>query len=205
MNEAHQILLSTPIDDSWDEFKEMAQTTLNEAISRIEPMIRERQEFEKQAAENARIAEAQRIAQAEIAEKQRIQQEALDAQQRAMDEQQAEINRKQQAIADEQNRIAREEQNKIDAEAHAKAVEQARIDAVNQAEAERVERKRQETLAREKAEALRPEIEKVTSWMNDSIIATAPIINDPDLAELVSKIIRATVLHRDQLKTKVAA
>ena len=144
--------------------------------------------------------EAEQAQQAEIAEQNRIQQEALDAQQEQMRLQQDEMDRKQreideaqntieekarieaeekQAAIDEENRVEREKQEAIDREAYAK--EQSDIAAENARLAE-VKRQQDEVEAQQKAqaklEANNKHTGRVRKEIKEHLIASCGLDND---------------------------
>lgn len=127
---------ATPIDDSWEEFREMAREAQEAGLLKMRSDLEAAEARERQEAELARLK-------AEQAERER--QEREEAERRRRDE--AEAERKRKAEEAEQARLAQIE------EARAKAAEKAQERAEREAEEARLRYEREIEKARKDAEA----------------------------------------------------
>jgi hypothetical protein len=191
----HELMGTNPND--FEEYNHAAKGAIDAAIPQIEAILEDRERLEIAEAKQRELAEESRQANEAIAVKQREQQAVIDAQQKEIDDARKEIQA-------ENNRIAQEKQDRENNERIALERAEAAKAALIKADQDRVDREIRDAEEKAKAKALQPDIEKVISWVNDSIIATAPTVNDPVLAAWVSKIISGTAKHRDELKAQVA-
>ena len=112
---------------------------------------------------------------------------AQAAQQAILDEKQAEL-----------DKVEREQQERANEQKRLDDLEQARLDGIVQAQRDAQLKIEQEILDKLKAEALRPDQEKLASWLQ-SCIDNAPSLNDEKLQSTVNAIIQNFKLKIEQL------
>lgn len=193
---------STP-EEIFMEFMEEATTIREQTIEAVSRQIEVREKLDKEEAE--RKAEAERLA------KQKAEQEAeaarLAAEKKAQEEAAAKIKAEQEAEAkrleDERRKIQEEKdraeferkaKEKAEAEARAKVEreEKERTDREAKAAKEEADRKAAEALEKARQEALRPDKEKILSFLDEIAAVMMPVVDGKadELLQEIGKSIR---------------
>jgi colicin import membrane protein len=195
-----QVIQDYIIDDSFAEFKSETEQTKANVLTILNNALIKRQAYEKEQAENARIAEELRI------EKER--QEAIRKEQAAA---QAIIDSENKKIQDEKDRIAREEREAKEKKEREEAIEKAKKEAAEKAikdaeekrareQKEAEEKKAKEKAEMERQEALKPDKDKLLAYADSIELLPMPGLFMPKAIEVGDRVKASLVRIANQIR-----